>query len=197
MNRNVLNGPRLIVLILTNMAEARLLCLPAKTASKKSVPISFYRTSTESPEIHWNQKTPFSNAWISAKTQRLELKLSVGVHGSWLPCLRLISSYMVLFSILYARSFSTIKRCFSHLGNRVSKHSWGASSDRKEQYIGLSVSDGHSSLAVLTLLKSSKLGLLPINACGSPEQLLFRPNSATEVLRIQSRQKWIWQGTDW
>ena len=82
MNRDVLKGPRQIVLILTYMIEASLLCLLAKTASKKRVPISFYQTSTESPEIHQIQKTLFSNACISVRTQHIELKLTVCRHGS-------------------------------------------------------------------------------------------------------------------
>ena len=48
----LLNDPLQIGLILTCMIEASLLCLLAKTASKKSVPISFYRTFTDSTEIH-------------------------------------------------------------------------------------------------------------------------------------------------
>ena len=81
MNRDVLNVPRQIGLILRYMIEASLLCLLAKAASKKSVPISFYRIFTKSPEIHQIRQTPFSDACISARTQYIELKLAVGVHS--------------------------------------------------------------------------------------------------------------------
>ncbi len=59
MYRDVLNGPLQIVLILTYVIEASLLCLLAKTAWKKSVPISFYRVLTKSPEIHQIRKHHF------------------------------------------------------------------------------------------------------------------------------------------
>jgi hypothetical protein len=90
--RDVLNGPRQIVLILTCMVEASLSCPLAKTASQKSVPIRFYRISTRSTEIHQGRKTRFCNACISAKTQRIELKLAVCVHGTRPSRLRLIPS---------------------------------------------------------------------------------------------------------
>ena len=78
---NLLNGPCQIVLTLTYMIEASLLCLLAKAASKKSVPISFYRIFTKSPEIHQIRVTPFPDACISARTQHIELKLTGCVHG--------------------------------------------------------------------------------------------------------------------
>ena len=71
----------------------------------------------------WNSpksKPPFSDGCISARTQRIELKLAVCVHDSRLSWLRLISRYMVVFSILYARSFLTKHTCFSHFDSRIS-----------------------------------------------------------------------------
>ena len=67
----LLDDARQIGLILICMVEASLECLLATTTSKKSVPISFYRTATESTELHWGRKTLFSNVWISVRTQRV------------------------------------------------------------------------------------------------------------------------------
>ena len=77
---------------------------------------NFYGEPWNSP----NSKTSFSDACISARTQCIELKLAVRVHGSRLSWLRLISSYTIVFSILYARSFLTKKNCFSHFDSRIS-----------------------------------------------------------------------------
>jgi hypothetical protein len=76
-------------------------------------------------------------------------------------------------------------------------HYWGASPSRKEQYIGLNVSVGHRSLVVLTLLKNSQLGLFRIDACGSAEQLLVRPNSVSHTERTVSPiNLTIWRSPD-
>lgn len=52
-----------------------------------------------------------------------------------------------------------------------------ASANRKERSVGLNVIGECRSLLVLTPLKISELGLIPIGASGGPEHSLFRPDS--------------------